>query len=188
MLMRMAMHASSIFSLYLGTKLSVIGLTGGIACGKSTVVEVLQKSTQPHFKVIDSDRIVHDLYKDQAFTNKIFATFGKENVATADGKSVDRAKLGKIVFADDKKRRQLNSMTHWRVFMQILWTIIRLKAIQGHPLVILDAPLLFESKVLEYICHPIVCVSLSDEQTQIKRLTGRNTDVSRNEAVKRIKA
>jgi len=58
-----------------------------------------------YFKVIDSDKIVHGLYKDPAFIAKVFHTFGKENVVAADGKSVDRAKLGAIVFADRDKRR-----------------------------------------------------------------------------------
>ena len=59
---RLTTHAISIFFLYLGTKMSVIGLTGGIACGKSTVVELFDKIGQVEFKIIDSDKIVHSLY------------------------------------------------------------------------------------------------------------------------------
>lgn len=153
----------SILFLFLGTKMSVIGLTGGIACGKSTVVELLAKLGQNEFKVIDSDKIVHEMYKDDKFVAKVFSTFGKENVAAEDGKSVDRAKLGAIVFADREKRRQLAKLTDMPIFIEILKAIFRLRVLQGNPLVVLDAPLLFESKVLEYFCYPILVVAISDK-------------------------
>ena len=81
--------------------MNVIGLTGGIACGKSTTVEILK---QQNFKIIDADKIAHSLYDDPAFVQKIFDTFGRENVVAEDGVSVDRKKLGPIIFADPKKR------------------------------------------------------------------------------------
>ncbi len=56
---RLSIHAMSIFFLFLGTRMSVIGLTGSIACGKSTVIELLEKVGQGEFKIIDSDKIVH---------------------------------------------------------------------------------------------------------------------------------
>ena len=102
--MRLALHGLSIFSLYVGTKFSVIGLTGGIACGKSTVVDFLKNKGQDAFKIIDSDKIAHDLYKRPEFVSKVFKTFGYEAIVAEDGKSVDRTKLGKIIFEDKKKR------------------------------------------------------------------------------------
>ena len=98
---RLVFHGLSIASLFLGTRMSVIGLTGGIACGKSTVVDILKDM---QFKIIDCDKIAHDLYEDQAFCNKLFKAFGKEAILAVDGKSIDRTKLGAIVFADSKKR------------------------------------------------------------------------------------
>jgi len=89
-LTRLLIHGLSILFLYLGTKMSVIGLTGGIACGKSTVVDILKEKTRNAFKVIDCDKILHDMYKDPAFIAKVFKTFGKEAIVAGDGKSVDR--------------------------------------------------------------------------------------------------
>jgi len=59
---RLSLHALSILFLYLGTKMTVIGLTGGIACGKSSVVDLLKEKGRDAFKVIDCDKIAHDLY------------------------------------------------------------------------------------------------------------------------------
>ena len=65
---RLLLHASSILFLLLGTKMSVIGLTGGIACGKSTVVEIFKKLGNDSISVIDCDKIVDNLYRnDQSF-------------------------------------------------------------------------------------------------------------------------
>ena len=62
-LYRLILHASSIFFLLMGTKMSVIGLTGGIACGKSTVVNSFKKLGNDSICVIDCDKIVDDLYR-----------------------------------------------------------------------------------------------------------------------------
>ena len=97
---RFTLHAISIIFYAFGTKISVIGLTGGISCGKSTFVDQLTKKVKNQFKIIDSDKIVHDLYTKPDFVEKVFKIFGKENVASADGKTVDRSKLGAIIFAD----------------------------------------------------------------------------------------
>lgn len=185
---RLFFHAISIFFLYLGTKMTVIGLTGGISCGKSTVVDIMKEKGGNAFKIIDCDKITHDLYKDDAFVKSVFKTFGKEAVVAADGKSVDRAKLGAIVFADKAKRNQLNRMTHGPIFATILKTIFRLRVLQGEPLVVLDAPLLFESRILEYICHPIIVVSIEKEETQLKRLMERNKGLKKDEALSKIKS
>ena len=156
------MHSVSIIAYALGTKMTVIGLTGGIACGKSTVVDMLKEKGRGEFKIIDSDKIAHDLYTKPEFVEKVFKVFGKDAIVNEDGKTVDRAKLGAIVFADSAKRKKLNSMTHGPIFYEILRQIFNLKIRSSHSLVILDAPLLFESKILEYLCHPILVVTVKD--------------------------
>ena len=114
--------------------------------------------------------------------------FGKENVASEDGKTVDRAKLGAIVFADAAKRKRLNGMTHGPILFEILRQIFDYRVRQGESLVILDAPLLFESKILEYFCFPIIVVCLKDTDQQVERLTTRNKELSKEEAMNKIKA
>jgi dephospho-CoA kinase len=66
------------------------------------------------------------------------------------------------VFKDIEKRRKLNKMTWPRIFRRILVTLIRLKFKEKKHLVVLDAPLLFESKILEYFCYPIIVVYTED--------------------------
>ena len=69
--------------------------------------------------------------------------------------------------------------------MEILRQVFVLKVIEGEKQVILDAPTLFETKVLEYMCYPIVIVFIDDDQVQIDRLMKRNS-LTREQAVKRI--
>ena len=149
---------------YLGTRMSVIGLTGGIACGKSTVVKLFRELSNSDIKVIDCDLIVHEMYEDSAFIQKIFETFGRAEVASADGKSVDRTKLGEIVFKDHAKRRQLGKLINTPIFKMILKRIFWLRVIKREKYVVIDAPLLFESKVLEYFCCPIIVVAIADKE------------------------
>ena len=60
------------------------------------------------------------MYKKESFINKVFKVFGKENIVADDGKSVDRAKLGAIIFADKEKRRQLGKLTDFPIFIELL--------------------------------------------------------------------
>jgi len=69
--------------------------------------------------------------------------------------------------------------------VEILRQVFVLKVIEGEKQVILDAPTLFETKVLEYMCYPIVIVFIDDDQVQIDRLMKRNS-LTREQAVKRI--
>ena len=79
-----------------------------------------------------------------------------------DGKSVDRKRLGAIVFADKKKRDVLNGLTHGPIRVEILRQIFDYRVMKGELLVVLDAPLLFESKILEWFCFPILVVTIDD--------------------------
>lgn len=89
------------------------------------------------------------------------------------------------MFSDPKKRALLNKITHWRIFREIFMAIFKNKILKGLSKVVLDAPLLFETKILEHICHPIICVYISNEESQIQRLMTRN-NFSREECLKRI--
>ena len=65
-------------------------------------------------------------------------------------------------------------MTHWRIFKEIFWQMFYWRVLRNYNKVILDAPLLFETKILEYFCMPIITVTIGDEKEQIKRLRERN--------------
>ena len=89
----------------------VIGLTGGIGTGKSTVSQILKDRG---FTVIDLDVISHEVVKFPSVVDKIIKNFGREVLVDNEDENyiVSRKKLGKIIFADKEKRFALNSIMH----------------------------------------------------------------------------
>jgi dephospho-CoA kinase len=86
-----------------------VGLTGGTACGKSTVTEMFRR--KPHVHVIDADRLVHELYKPgQKVNEEVVRTIGS-GVVAKDG-SINRVALANIVFNDAEKLKQLEAIVH----------------------------------------------------------------------------
>ncbi|MGG4042213.1 dephospho-CoA kinase [Bacillus smithii] len=146
---------------------AIIGLTGGIASGKSTVSSLLKEKG---FTVIDADvaaRIVvqpgEDAYK------KIVETFGKD-ILLENGE-INRPKLGDLVFRDEQKRLQLNSIVHPAVRKQML--LEKEQAIRnGKQTIFFDIPLLFESGLTWMVDKTIVVYV--DENIQLQRLMKRN--------------
>lgn len=119
---------------------TIVGLTGGIASGKSTVSNYLRKHGLP---VFDADTTGHALMQfAQPAWQDIVAVFGKE-ILSAD-QQIDRKKLGAIVFADHEKLRQLEGILHNRIRQQAHKFIVSNKQ-AGYRLIILDVPLLIEA-------------------------------------------
>jgi dephospho-CoA kinase len=120
----------------------IIGLTGGIGAGKSVVGGMLA-GLGAH--VIDTDKVGHRVYEagSEGF-RQLVAAFGPEIVA-ADG-SIDRKRLGAIVFADAEQRGRLNAIVHPLIFGEIMREIGERRAagFTGH--VVLEAPILVEAK------------------------------------------
>ena len=142
----------------------VIGITGGIASGKSHVVDVICKMG---YEVIDSDKISYELsLKGNKVYNEIINTFGEEYVLSNG--EIDRKKLGRLIFNSEKDKQKLNEISHPYIIKEIKK---RLKESQGF-IVFLDIPLLYEAK-LEYLCDKIICVYL-DKTKQIERLMARD--------------
>jgi dephospho-CoA kinase len=109
-----------------------IVITGGIATGKSTASALLREAGYP---VIDADVIARGLLDpEEAAYREVVDTFG-QNIVQSDG-SIDRKKLGAIVFSDAKQRERLNRITHPRVAERI---DEELTALQDEPLVFLDS-------------------------------------------------
>ena len=141
-----------------GQKLRMVGLTGGIACGKSTVADMLTNAGA--FKLIDCDRIAHQVLTFPSVKAKLANLFGPHIFDNLG--HVDRTILGPIVFQDALKRRQLAAITSGPIFTTILKQLFQLRLKNWNSQIVLDAPLLFETKTLEYFCHPIIVVSISD--------------------------
>jgi dephospho-CoA kinase len=118
----------------------VVGLTGNIASGKSTVTGILREMGVP---VIDADAIVHELQRPgTAVFRAIAAEFGPA-VVTPEGE-LDRAALRRIVLADDDARRRLEALVHPAVFERRA-ALVHAASAAGAPVVVVDVPLLYEA-------------------------------------------
>lgn len=116
----------------------LIGLTGGIASGKSTVARLLE---QKGAAIIDADRIGHEVLKVPDALDRVVARFGA-GILGDDG-AIDRAKLGAVVFADPAARRDLEAITHPLISAEIARRIAEHAATDR--VVVLDAALLVEA-------------------------------------------
>ena len=158
----------------------VIGLTGGIASGKSTVSRMLRELGAP---VIDADAIVHELQQPGTpVTMAIAQEFGPEVIGP--GGALDRAALGRIIFGDAARRKALEAIVHPAVRQRMWSEVDRLRA-EGRPAVVLDVPLLIESEIHRTVDR--VWVVYIDRDLQRRRLMARD-GLSESQADQRIAA
>ena len=156
-----------------------VGLTGGIATGKSTVCRWL---AEDGFRVIDADRVAHDLIrKGQPCFDPVVAAFGTP-ILDASGE-IDRNKLGEVVFQDPARLRRLNALVHPEVIRQILEQLDQLETSHSLSKVVVDASLMIESGFHKQFKHLIVVSCGADQQ--VERLMQRNR-LSRAQALQRI--
>jgi dephospho-CoA kinase len=119
----------------------VIGLTGGIGTGKSTVAQILEGQGAP---VLNADLVGHEVYlPGRPAFHEIVEAFGQDIVAP-DG-AIDRKKLGPIVFADPKNLARLNAITHSRMKGMMREKLVDIEKL-GHAIAVLEAALLLEAK------------------------------------------
>jgi dephospho-CoA kinase len=156
----------------------VVGLTGGIATGKSTVSNLLKSQQIP---VIDADILAREVV--QPGTKglaQIVAHFGPE-VLLPDG-TLDRKKVGAIIFNNEAERKKLNSIVHpaiWRaIFWNVFWCWLR-----GEKLCVVDAPLLIEGGLWKWMGKVVVVYCSAD--IQLQRLMTRDNS-SREDASARL--
>lgn len=160
----------------------VIGLTGGIASGKSTVSKQLREEFGA--VILDADAIAYEMANPgEALWNAFIARYGKERVTFADG-TLDRSAVAEIVFRDEKERRWMDDTAHPLIRQRLLDQLDACKK-AGNSVAVLDLPLLYEAG-WETIPDEVwvVCV---DEETQLRRLMKRNA-FSRDTALARIAA
>jgi dephospho-CoA kinase len=158
----------------------LFGLTGGIASGKSAVAARLRERGVP---VIDADKLAREaVLPGTDGLKQIVATFGQD-VLLADG-SLDRKKLGAIVFGDETKRKALNAIVHPAVSMLTFARSRELRD-EGEALVAYEAALLVENGIADAF-RPLVVVSAPDS-VQLKRVMARD-GLSEDEAKARISA
>lgn len=158
-----------------------VGLTGGIACGKSTVAKMFVKKGA---YLIDFDLLAHKVQEpENTAWQKVVDYFGREILQA--NKKIDRIKLGSIVFADKKKRHALNEIVHPLVYQEWHRQLEKIGKKEPHAIVLSDIPLLFEGK--KQRLFDLTLLVLIDPEDQIRRLTARNP-ICREEAEKRLES
>jgi len=144
----------------------VIGLTGGMGSGKSTVSRLLSELGAV---VIDADKVGHEAYQNGTKTwHDLVNAFGRQIVA-ADG-SIDRKKLGAIVFGSPEQLERLNHIVHPRMFEMMKERIDQLRK-QGVSVVVLDAAILFEANWTPLVDE--VWVVVASEEAVVARAVAR---------------
>lgn len=157
----------------------VLGITGGIACGKSTVSDYLAKKKVP---IIDADAVCHELSQPQGSIWQVYTEHFGTSILQPD-KTLDRAAIAARVFADKAERKWMNDTLHPILEQEVLR---RLHSYAGTaPVVILDVPLLYEAGWNKF-CNEVWVVYVSRE-IQIQRIMHRD-GATREEAKARIAA
>ena len=147
----------------------VIGLTGGIGTGKSTVSQILQRK---RYKVIDLDVISHEVIKFPKVVEKIVENFGKEVLEYNNTGNwiISREKLGRVIFGNREKRVILNSIMHPEILHIMREKILECK--KENKIIFVEIQLLFEVKWEKEFDY-ILLVS-AEKETQIKRILARD--------------
>ncbi len=145
----------------------IIGLTGGIATGKSTVAKMFVNHGIP---VVDTDRISFELLRKGSNTyHEVLAIFGKEILLTNG--DINRKKLGRAIFNDNVKRKKLNNIIHPRV-RAITSSEVKKYEELGATIIVIDVPLLFETNFVMLVDKTIVVYTTPE--LQVERLVGRD--------------
>lgn len=160
----------------------LIGITGGIGSGKSTVSSFLKDKG---YIVIDADKIAKEVVEvNKPAYLKIVETFG--NDILSQDKTINRKKLGKIIFTNESLRKKLNNITHPYIFEEIKCKVNELSS--NNKLVFIDIPLLFE-EIEEINKHNLnfneIWLVYVDKETQVQRVMNRDL-ISKEEALIRI--
>ena len=145
-------------------QIPVIGLTGGIGAGKSTVTQMLEALGAA---VIDADKAGHQIYlPDLPAWREIVDTFGPE-VLNAD-RTIDRQALGKLVFADPEALRTLNRIVHPKMFDRMGELIAEMRARGGMKAIVVEAAVLIEANWMALVDQ--VWVVVASEAVVVDRL------------------
>jgi len=159
--------------------MKIIGITGNIACGKSTVATMFKNLGAT---LIDADKIARDIVDiGTPAWKKIVNHFGNE-ILNNDG-TINRDNLGQKIFNNNKERLKLNEITHPEIFREINNSIEKYRS-EGTKILIIEAALINEKEKLKKIIDKLIVVSTSKD-VQIKRLQNRD-GFTKEEALSRI--
>lgn len=162
----------------------IIGITGGISTGKSTVSNYL---IDKGYIVIDADKIAREVVEiGKPAYKKIVEAFGEEILL--EDNTLNRKKLGRLIFSTSSLRNMLNKIVHPYVFRTMKYYID--KNCKKNKIIFVDTPLLIEEieqSAAYGINYDEIWLIYTDQQTQLKRLMGRD-NITENEALSKINA
>ncbi len=159
----------------------IVALTGGIASGKSVVAKILEDLG---CYIHHADKIAHNLMEpEKPAWKKIVAHFG-EKILEED-KTINRSRLGKIIFSDEKERRFLNELIHPLVFEKKKEVINRLEKEGRYNIFVSEAALTIEAGFADFFDK--IIMTYCKKEDQIKRLIERD-GISRKQAIKLIRS
>ncbi len=162
--------------------MKVIGLTGGIGSGKSTVAGIMAELGAA---VIDTDKLGHEAFRCGTETwRRVVGAFG-EGILARDGE-IDRKKLGEIVFADPEKRARLDGIMHPAIHELVLARLEELRR-SGVAVALVDVPLLIESATDLRPLVDEIWVVVASEEAVLNRL-GERSGMDREAALARIRS
>jgi dephospho-CoA kinase len=145
----------------------IVGLTGGIGCGKTEVAKILEELGA---RIIDADAIGKQVVEEQSeVLQEMVKVFGMQFL-NPDG-SLKRKELGSFVFQDEKRKRQLNAIVHPYLWKRVLYDIEEAKK-QNFKLIVVDAALIYETGLEKHFQKVIVVSSLLE--TRIARIRERD--------------
>lgn len=158
----------------------VVGLTGGIATGKSTV-STIWRSAGAH--IVDADAVARSVVTPGRLAPFLIRRVFGDSVFLPNG-TLDRPALGRLIFAEPRARGRLDAIMHPLITLAMLRELVG--ALLGRQaVVVLDTPLLYETRVLVPFCSAIVVVACGGND-QVRRLQSRNAGLSEEEVRERI--
>jgi len=149
----------------------IVGLTGSIACGKSSVANIMTRRMKNKLHIIDFDKLGHKALDAGSPAHKLVRNQFGDEICSHDW-TIDRKRLGDICFNDSKKLKFLNSAVRTQIIMLFVWEMIQQVFWKRRSTIVLDAALLFESG-LNWLCDKTIAVIL-DKDAQISRLIYRD--------------
>ena len=150
----------------------IIGLTGSIGSGKSTAAKLFAKKG---FRLIDADKVAHDVIERASVKGILVKNFGKSIIVNG---RIDRKKLGSIVFSSRKQLKKLDSIMHPIIAKEIKNKIKQYKSKNKDAKIIIDAPLLLESK-MDAIVDRIIVVVAGEKEIMKRSTKFSNVEISK---------
>lgn len=157
----------------------ILGLTGNIGCGKTSISAIFKKN---NIDIIDADIISREIFEDQGLLEKVFEHFGPD--VKNDDQTLNRKALGNIVFNDNNRLLELNSLTHPKIKEKILCKLDEIKK-KKKKVAVIDAALLVEGGYLEIVDKLLVVTC--KQEVQIKRIQQRD-NCTIDEAIRKIRS